>query len=81
MKAENIIEVVRKLTGQINPVGESTEDHFRLENLKMLCEVVNELVSDIDHVAYRYKNRYEHSIKECQKHAENFITNTLGIKE
>lgn len=79
MKSEIVLTVIKKLIGNINPVGETVEDHIRLENLKTLCEVVNELVSDIDHVSYQYKDRVEYSIKESQQFAEQFLTKTLGI--
>ncbi len=76
-----IHEIVEKLIGPINPVGETNADDKRFENLKTLCTVVNELVTDIDNVAYHYKDSQEYSVKRAVDYAKNFMTNTLGITE
>jgi uncharacterized protein YaaR (DUF327 family) len=76
-----IHEIVEKLIGPINPVGETNADDKRFENLKKLCAVVNELVTDIDNVAYHYKDSQEYSVKRAADYAKNFLTNTLGITE
>lgn len=72
-------EIVKKLIGDIQPAGDSSIDPQRLQNLKDMCQLVNELVSDINDVAYRNKNAYQHSIKEMGNYADNFLTTTLGI--
>jgi len=76
----NLYEIVRKLTGPINPVGDAGQDARRLENLKVVCELVNTLVADIDRVA---STPFVHkaSVNEAQKVADQFLTSTLGIKE
>ena len=38
-------EIVNKLIGNINPVGETNTDNDRFENLKAKCELVNLLIS------------------------------------
>jgi len=76
-----LIDVVRKLTGPINPVGESNCDDARYENLKTLCDLVNFLVTDIDSVAYRYKDSPESSVNRAGKYADTFLSKTLGIVE
>ncbi len=73
-------KVMLKLSGSIMPVGESNMDEARLKNLKVLCGVVELLVTDIETVMMRNKSAYEHSIKEAQKYAEDFLTKTLLIK-
>jgi len=79
MEAETIIEVVNKLVGEIHPFGASHIDDLRLSNLKVLCRTVEQLVVQIDNIAYKYKDRQEYSIKEAGIYADNFITKTLGI--
>lgn len=74
-------DVVKKLIGNIRPVGETNEDGRRLENLKLMCELVNDLVTEIDDVHYDFKEMSEHSIKEASDYASNFLTKTLGIEE
>ena len=78
MKME-LIDVVRKLTGPINPVGESNCDDARYENLKMLCDLVNSLVTDIDSVAYKNMDKVEYSMKRAGDYAKTFLSKTLGI--
>ena len=74
-------EIVKKLIGNIRPVGESTEDRRRLENLKSMCKLVQDLVTEIDSVGYDFKDTAEHSLKQASNHASNFLTKTLGIEE
>lgn len=81
MTTENILEVVRKLVGNINPSGRSEFDNERFENLKVLCKVVNSLVGDIDDISFKNKDSYEYSVKIMSEYAGDFLTNELGIKE
>jgi len=71
-------EIVNKLVGNIEPVGDSHIDEKRFENLKTMCELVNNLVAEIDEVS-RCKNRVEHSMKEMGKYAHDFLTKEIGI--
>lgn len=81
MSTENILEVINKLVGAINPVGESHTDGQRFENLKVMCDIVNDLVRQIDDVSYRNRDAYESSIQKASKYANTFLSETLGIKE
>lgn len=74
-------EIVTKLIGKINPVGESNADNERFENLKALCELANEIVTAIDYVSYNYKNSREFSVNRASEYAKKFLTEELGIKE
>lgn len=74
-----LYDVVKKLVGDIDPVGETNADEKRFENLKDMTQLVDMLVGDIDRVASN-KNRVEHSMKRAGQHADNFLTN-LGITE
>ena len=76
-----ITDVVKKLVGNIQPYGASHIDEERFENLKTMCKLVNELVAEIDSVAYENKDRYEFSMKQMADYASNFLSNTLGINE
>lgn len=77
----DIYEIVTKLVGKINPVGETDTDNERFENLKIMCELVEKLVVDIDTVGYSNKNAYEFSKKRASEYSEKFITERLGITE
>ena len=76
-----IKDVVLKLIGPVNPIGESNTDDRRFENLKALCELTDHLVSIIDEVSYRNKDRAEYSMSRAGKYAFDFIDKKLNIKE
>lgn len=76
----SIIKIVEKLVGEINPVGETNEDEVRFENLKVMCDLANNLISKIDDVAYKNKDSYEFSIKRSAEYAEKFLTEQIGIQ-
>lgn len=72
-------EIVKKLIGEVRPVGETNTDNQRFENLKNLCDLTNQLVSMIDDVSHLNKDRQEYSMKRAGEYAHGFLTNTLGI--
>lgn len=72
-------EIVTKLIGEIRPVGETNTDNQRLENLKVLCGLVEDLAWEIYRVGYDFKDRQEWSLKQASDYAQNFLSNTLGI--
>ena len=74
-------DVVKKLIGKINPIGETNADNERFENLKAMCELVNNLIMEIDDMAYRNKDAREFSVKRASEYASNFLTKTVGIAE
>lgn len=70
--SENITEVVFRLVGQTNPVGESIEDERRLENLKTLMTVTENIISQIIDVSSE-KGHYQSSNKEAGQRAYKFL--------
>lgn len=75
MKSETINEVLDKLIGKIEPVGETNIDSERFENLKTVIGVVDDLLIRIEEVA-QYKNYQEHSIKRSAEFAEKWLKST-----
>ena len=75
----DIHEVVKKLVGKIQPVGETNEDNQRFENLKVLTALVDKLLTDIDNVAME-KNRPEYSRNRAGKFASEFF-DQMGLTE
>ena len=43
-----LIDVVDKLVGRIEPIGDTSVDEERFENLKAYCELINEMVKRVD---------------------------------
>lgn len=80
MSELEILKAIRLLVGDIKPIGETNKDNQSFENLKKLCYIVNELVSDIDDVSYNNQGRQEFSMKRTGEFASNFLTKDLGIK-
>jgi hypothetical protein len=81
MKEMSVKDVVNKIIGEIDPVGEHNEDEKRFENLKEMCELVNELITQIDDVAMLNDGRIEYSRNKAGKFASDFLSSTLGIVE
>jgi hypothetical protein len=75
----NINEVVKKILGPIDPIGETNTDDKRLINLQNTIKVVDELLSDIKYVA-EYSNCQAHSMNKAGKLAERFL-NEIGINK
>lgn len=76
----DLIDVVHKLVGPIEPVGESHTDEQRFENLKVITDLVDTLVWEIDRVsACMGDSRY--SMDRAGKFAHEFLADTLGIQE
>lgn len=80
METEIIIEIIKKLNGRIDPVGETHIDNERFENLKKLCDIIESLICDIDSVAYENRDRYEFSMKRSAEFASSFLKDRLGIE-
>ena len=76
----DVYKVVKKLIGEIDPIGETQTDDKRFENLKAMTKLVDRLIFDIDAIAYRYKNNHQFSMKRASEFASKFITD-LGIVE
>jgi len=75
----DIHEIVKKLVGEIEPVGETNIDNARFENLKVMAELIGKLTLDIDELI-PLKDRAEYSINRAGKYASR-IFDDLGITE
>ena len=72
-------EVVKKLVGKINPIGETNTDDKRFNNLKEMCALIEKLLTLIAEL-HQYENNQQYSIKRSGMYAIKFYDN-LGIKE
>ncbi len=73
-------EIIKKLIGPINPVGETREDEKRLENLEYLIGVIELFVEDIEEVA-KHRNRVEYSMKKAGERAYKFRNTLTGYED
>lgn len=77
---EATYNTVKKVTGSIQPVGETHRDEERFMNLQVLTGVVDRLLTDIDTVATENKDRVEFSMNRSGKFADAFL-DKIGIKQ
>lgn len=66
-----IYDVVKKLIGEISPVGETHIDGKRYSNLMQHIDLIEKLLTDVTHVA-RLSN-YEYSIKKASATSRDFL--------
>ena len=72
-------ETIKKILGQIKPVGETYEDSARATNLDNTISLVKLLLDDIRDVA-KGKDRIEWSIKTAGKTADKFINELTALE-
>jgi hypothetical protein len=73
-----IFDVVMRLNGPIDPVGDSSIDRTRLGNLQALCDLTGQLFDRITAVA-EASGDHMASIKEAKNCAAKFIASTTGV--
>jgi len=72
-------DVVKKLIGEIKPIGETNSDEDRFENLKEMIELVDDLIVDIQDVADKNVYRDEASMYRAGKYADDFLTGIVNM--
>ncbi len=75
MSKIELTEVVKRIVGDIKPVGDSSIDHKRLENLKSLFELINGLVHEVRIIHIENMNSQQYSVKIASDLSEEFINN------
>lgn len=65
-------EIVLRLTGKINPIGETNEDQRRFDNLQELVDCVRMLLSEIDDVALNVTDK-RLSVYKAGNYAHAFL--------
>lgn len=68
--------VVKKLIGPITPIGETTEDNRRFDNLEQMCKLMWEIHTAIKEVSL-YKDEPEYSLKRTGKYAQVFLASLV----
>lgn len=74
-----IIDVVRKLVGPVQPIGETNQDELRFQNLEVMTDLIDELINDVSGVAV-HSNRPEASMRRAGQHAAEYIE-SVGVLE
>lgn len=73
-----LLEIVNKLVGPITPTAESNKDQERLKNMETMCGLVEQLIVQIDDVAYQNQDRHEYSVKKIVERADKFLEKNIG---
>jgi uncharacterized protein YaaR (DUF327 family) len=82
LTSKQIVGIVKKLVGQTDWWGETNKDNQSLENLKVLDEVIYELVNNICDKFVDTINAHESSVKSLnQKYFKILSTITDTITE
>lgn len=69
------VDVIRKIIGPIDPVGETHEDEKRFENLKTFCETLDIMLEDLNKVSKNISH-YESSRIKAGTRADEFLEET-----
>jgi hypothetical protein len=73
-------KIVKQLIGKINPVGETNTDNDRFKNLEELTSLVENLITDIDDMAFNNKDAHEFSIRRSVEHATKFLNRIRSVE-
>lgn len=73
MDNQTVYEVICKLVGPIDPVGETHTDNKRLENLKTMTRVLDHLLDDVLWVSAHHADSKLCSMKESGQLAQKFL--------
>jgi hypothetical protein len=65
-------DIIKKLIGEIKPVGETNTDNIRLNNLIETIIIVEKLLFDISKIA-NCRNNHQYSMKKAGEKAYNFL--------
>ncbi len=66
-------EIVMRLTGETEPIGETRADNERFRNLQTLTELIIDLLDEVNTLAKRCKGSHEYSVNRAGIHAQEFI--------
>jgi hypothetical protein len=76
----DMYEIVMRLIGPVQPIGEHYSDQKRLANMKVLTELVDRLLFEIAR-AEPFADRTEASMKAIGTHAHDFLCELREIEK
>lgn len=72
MKILDTYQIMEKLIGPIDPIGETNTDNARLDNLVEFMILTQKMVQKVKEIS-RNQNRVEYSIKRTGEYAEHCL--------
>jgi len=79
MTEQEMIRIIEKLIGGIEPTGSSTVDARHLENLKLWSKITDYMLCRIYEIASI--ESYEWSVQKITDYARDFIKSTADVSE
>lgn len=73
-----LINIVKKLTGSIEPIGCHTTDKERLANFDKVIDLTSDLLIEICNVEREYSKSHEVSVRKIGLRAEKFLRELAG---
>lgn len=67
------LEIVKKIIGPTHPIGKTEVDEDRLNNLKSICNLADDLISELKEVYYHNLDSSAHSIRTASDYAKRHI--------
>jgi len=62
---DHLGEIVNKLIGPVDPVGDAAIDTIRIQNLKVLTGLIKELYSQVCYIHWNNAHKEEESIRRA----------------
>ena len=82
MTDAEIVKVVNKLVGEIEPIADSNYDSKVFDNINLMGSVIDTLVCMVGNVVYENKNSQFASVEQCTNRAREILeTIKLNINE
>lgn len=69
----SVMDVVMRLIGPVDPVGQTHEDDRRLANLESLLSLTDSLVTLVKEVRDDNAHSHEYSVKRASKYCANWL--------
>ena len=78
--SDEIADLVMKIIGEIEPVGETNMDEVRYAHLEVLLETLEALIDEVRYLE-PYKDRHEYSMKKAGDKAMEWVKYVHGLME
>lgn len=82
MTDAEIVKVVNKLVGRIEPIADSNYDSKVFDNINLMGSVIDTLVCMVGNMVYENRNSHFTSVEQCTNRAKEILeTIKLNINE
>lgn len=75
MNTDEVMKVLDKLIGPIEPVGSEAIDADRVENMKIYCEILERMHTRVNNIVFRCRDCNLESVKKITDIVNNSLNN------